>query len=767
LWDGAGVGEPADASSTTIPLWGMALLVVMIGITWWASLPPSAILDRDVDARVFSAGRALSTIRRLDPAGEPQPVGSAAHAAVRERLVEELRALGLAVDVQAAWSCRAGAVCAPTHNVVARVEGRHQGPAVMLSAHYDTVHAAPGAGDDMHGIAVLIEVARALTAEAPPRNPVVLLATDAEEQGLLGARAFVEHHEMASDIAVVVNVDARGTRGRSNMFETSPGNGPLMALFAAAVGRPSASSLAYEVYRRMPNDTDFTIFRHAGMKGFNFAFIGGVEHYHTERDDLEHLSPRSVQHQGQSVLALMRVLAAADLDELEGGDAAYTDVLGLVFLRWPAGASLPVVAALGLLVVTAGVRLRSRLGVSARSIAGGFVLGLVLLVGVPAVTHGVDRVIVSLAGHPTPWAAHPLPYRFALWTASLGSGVIVGGNFGRRVGMWGLACGGWILFAALGAIAVSLAPGTSPYFILPLGAAAAGLLLAPVGRGRQAEVIAVLLPLVATGAIVFPLAPAMEEAFGFSVPAAAVLPVAVVSVAWAPTLVSLPLVWSRRLVAAACVVLVSSAVAASLVEPHSAERPRRLNVLHHTDLEQDEAFIAVGPGRQPPPEAMRRLLAFADEPRQLLPWSPDWYWVARADPVEAPAPTVAVLEAGDTVAGRRVRARIVSQRRADRLIVLASPQTELISAMVEGQPLGSDDLPPRWRGRRGIIVFGLPPAGVELELEVTGSGPIELELIDLDTSMPATTRPVIEARGDRAVQSQWGDTSSMLRRVAL
>ena len=37
-----------------------------------------------------------------------------------------------------------------------------------------------------------------------------------------------------------------------------------------------ATSLAVEVYRRMPNSTDLTVFLEAGIPGLNFAFISGV-----------------------------------------------------------------------------------------------------------------------------------------------------------------------------------------------------------------------------------------------------------------------------------------------------------------------------------------------------------------------------------------------------------------------------------------------------------------------------------------------------------
>ena len=57
------------------------------------------------------------------------------------------------------------------------------------------------------------------------------------------------------------------------MFETGPGNARLMDLFAHAVARPSASSVSYEVYKLLPNDTDFSVYRKLGLSGFNFGFI--------------------------------------------------------------------------------------------------------------------------------------------------------------------------------------------------------------------------------------------------------------------------------------------------------------------------------------------------------------------------------------------------------------------------------------------------------------------------------------------------------------
>jgi len=62
----------------------------------------------------------------------------------------------------------------------------------------------------------------------------------------------------------------------------------------------------YEVYRRMPNDTDFTIFKEARLPGLNFAFIGDPQHYHAPSDDVAHLDSRCLQHVGSYALSLAR-----------------------------------------------------------------------------------------------------------------------------------------------------------------------------------------------------------------------------------------------------------------------------------------------------------------------------------------------------------------------------------------------------------------------------------------------------------------------------
>src|SRR4029079_1979737 len=150
-------------------------------------------------------------------------------------------------------------------NVVGRLPGSASTRAVLLVAHYDSVPWTAAASDDGAGVAAILEALRALRTGPPLRNDLVVLFTDGEEAGLLGAKAFVEGHRWARGVGVALNFEARGTGGPSLMFETSAGNGRLVRELAAAAPRPTASSLFYDIYRLLPNDTDLSEFKEAGF----------------------------------------------------------------------------------------------------------------------------------------------------------------------------------------------------------------------------------------------------------------------------------------------------------------------------------------------------------------------------------------------------------------------------------------------------------------------------------------------------------------------
>src|SRR5690606_14144626 len=122
-------------------------------------------------------------------------------------------------------------------------------------------------------VVAILEIARILRDEAPRQNPVIILLSDGEEPGLLGAEAFVAEHDWADDVGVVVNLEARGTAGQSILFETTENNDWLIDTFIAHAPIPVTSSLYDEIYQLLPANTDLTVYQTAGMAGVNFAFM--------------------------------------------------------------------------------------------------------------------------------------------------------------------------------------------------------------------------------------------------------------------------------------------------------------------------------------------------------------------------------------------------------------------------------------------------------------------------------------------------------------
>ena len=123
---------------------------------------------------------------------------------------------------------------------------------MLLVAHYDAVPGAPGASDDGSGVVTLLETARALGAGPRLDNDVLFLFTDAEENGMLGAQAFVADVELRRDVALVLNFDARGSHGVVTMFDTSRGNGTLIRALGEVAPFPVASSFVSASFERPP-----------------------------------------------------------------------------------------------------------------------------------------------------------------------------------------------------------------------------------------------------------------------------------------------------------------------------------------------------------------------------------------------------------------------------------------------------------------------------------------------------------------------------------
>jgi Zn-dependent M28 family amino/carboxypeptidase len=227
-------------------------------------------------------------------------------------------------------------VAGAVQNVIARLSGTGGTKVILLVSHYDSVATGRGASDDASGVATLLETARAIRAGPVLKSDVVLLFTGAEEGGLLGARAFVEAHPWAKEVGLALVFDTGGTGGIVYTYETSPDNAGVIKEYAKAVPYPTASSMMYEVYRTMPNESGFTPFKQTGISGFNFAHLGSKSRYHTLMDNPDNLNRRSLQHHGFNALSLVRHFGQLDLSNLRrDGNLVYFGILNKGLLYCP------------------------------------------------------------------------------------------------------------------------------------------------------------------------------------------------------------------------------------------------------------------------------------------------------------------------------------------------------------------------------------------------------------------------------------------------
>ena len=317
----------------------ISFLIIIATIYFsYSSLMPTKISNAKTPLTEFSTERALVHLKEITK--KPHYTGSIEHRNVQNYIVKQLEQLGLKTEIQQQMAVSEKfRVSTVTQNILARIEGTDSGKALLILSHYDSApNASLGASDAGSGVVTILESIRAfLAANKQPKNDIIILISDAEEIGLLGAKAFVNNHRWAKDVGMVLNFEARGSGGPSYLLmETNDGNKNLIKNFSKAnPNYPVATSLVYSIYKMLPNDTDLTIFREDGdIEGFNFAFIGDHFDYHTAQDSYKRLDKNSLEHQGTYLMPLLNHFADADLTKLKSDtDYIYFNfpIIGMVY----------------------------------------------------------------------------------------------------------------------------------------------------------------------------------------------------------------------------------------------------------------------------------------------------------------------------------------------------------------------------------------------------------------------------------------------------
>lgn len=316
----------------------VALLVIALAIfanERLARVPPEFVASNVPDT-VFSGERARQLLLELIPENKPHPGGSLENKKVRDRILAWLQRHDISAEVDARWGCYPErGRCAWAENIVARIPGQANTPTIALMAHYDSVNASPGAGDDMLGVSIIMEVARMITSQGKPRSPLLLIITDAEEDARLGAEAFYTQNPLVDEIGLVLNLAGTGSGGDSLLFRAVHGNQDIVHSYARQAPHPRGASFGEELIKLLPSDTDLTVVERFGITGAEFGFNGfGNYTYHTPLDNTQNLDIHTIQNHGENLYALVSKLSNVDVNDLSQTDVAY-DVFYGTFVVWP------------------------------------------------------------------------------------------------------------------------------------------------------------------------------------------------------------------------------------------------------------------------------------------------------------------------------------------------------------------------------------------------------------------------------------------------
>jgi len=327
---------------------GLAAACLLGALLAWLALAPRhlpapAAATRTPAADGFSVARAQVHVQAL--AAAPRSIASPGNVQARDYLLAQLRGIGLAPEVQTAMvrtasgdlTANVRVTLAEVHNVIVRKPGMVAGhvsrPAVLAVAHYDSGNASLGAADGAASSAALLETLRVLQAGPPLDNDLLVVFTDGDAGQALGTRGFVESHPWARRARVALRFDKLGNRGALQLIGADHADGFALGVWSAQAPAPQGSSFMGELYARLPQHDGAALLAGAGPAVLHFATTAGPLGGGAW-DVPERLDSASLQHEGDTMLALLRHFGAAPLPASGARGQVFFALPGLGMLHY-------------------------------------------------------------------------------------------------------------------------------------------------------------------------------------------------------------------------------------------------------------------------------------------------------------------------------------------------------------------------------------------------------------------------------------------------
>lgn len=735
-----------------VPTWKVLFIafVPLIAGIWlgWQSLKAPEVTPASAPATMFSAERARQHLPAI--ASAPHPIGSPAQRQVRDYLVQQLHAAGLQPEIQRSMGVfedhspfvSAGAI----ENIVVRIEGTNPSHTILFAAHYDSVPYGPGANDDGVAVIAMLETIRALRAASPIRNTIIFLFTDGEEVGLLGASAFVREHPWARDVDVAFNFEARGASGPSLMFETSAQNAALIDEFIAAVPSPVASSLFGSIYEQLPNDSDFTLFKGAGMAGLNFAYIGDLIYYHSAHDSLDHVDTHSIQQHGDLMLGLAQHFGNRAEPLSANDNQVYFNLIGSLVIHYPQALTIPLSILIAILTLGA-IALGFRAGrLTARGVGLGFAAMLLSLIAAILLVLGVWFIVQRIQSTYQFFAADVYASTiyftsFALLAVAAVAGVATW--VAHKTHIENLAAGALLWWLILLVLTTALIPGGSYLFGLPLGAASIGLGLSFSRQSLQMTSLQGLALIAGFGLpgliLLTPTIVLIFTALTVYQPIAGVALISLTCGLIVPVIIALGRIWRGALIGLTLAVGLALAIGHSLTQPFDAQNPVPTSLSYALDADSGQALWISSDST---PNTWTQTF-LTDKPTRgtlqtFYPYSESEFLQHPAPPVALAVPTATVIEDSSSASMRTLRLHLSSSRGADRILVYLAEPTTVMTATINGQPVGAQTLDDFNVAGQLAISYSAPGReGFELMIGIPIEQRLRLVLIDESYALPA------------------------------
>jgi hypothetical protein len=211
------------------------------------------------------------------------------------------------------WFAARGALGGKTANVIATLRGTENPELVyVVSSHYDSVAAGPGADDDTSGTAALLEAARLMAGHPMPAT-IIFASFTGEEAGLLGSREFVRRAQAEKlKIAGVLNNDMIGWANDNRLDNTIRYSNDGIRDIQHAAAMLFTRLITYDA--RYHRGTDATAFFEAYgdiVGGIGSYPVLGNPHYHQASDQLDTINHQLITETSKTTVATIMLLASS------------------------------------------------------------------------------------------------------------------------------------------------------------------------------------------------------------------------------------------------------------------------------------------------------------------------------------------------------------------------------------------------------------------------------------------------------------------------